>query len=218
MCAIRYTLLADGSSDKALIPILTWLLRHYIGNCAIHPYYADLSKLPRPPRALSERISTAIDLFPCDLLFVHRDAENRTRQMRKTEIEDAILMVSGAITLPSVICVIPVRMGEAWLLFDEGSIRRASGNPNGHIPLQLPNIGNLEALPNPKRILYELLRRASERSGRRLRKLNANKCVHLVAEFIEDFAPLRQLSAFIALELDAQATSTVITANLPTTP
>jgi len=218
MCAIRYTLLSDGSSDKALIPVLTWLLRHYFNNCAIHPYYADLRRLPRPPRSLSERITTAIGLFPCDLLFVHRDAENQTRQMRKNEIEDAILGVSEIMTLPCVICVIPVRTGEAWLLFNEGAIRRASGNPHGRISLDLPNIANLEALPKPKRILYELLRRASGLKGRRLRKLNTNKCVHLVAEFIEDFAPLRQLSAFIALELDAQATSTVITANLPTTP
>ena len=27
MDALRYTLLADGSSDQALVPILTWLLR-----------------------------------------------------------------------------------------------------------------------------------------------------------------------------------------------
>jgi hypothetical protein len=218
MCTIRYTLLSDGSSDKALIPILTWLLRHYFGNCAIDPNYADLRRLPRPPRNFSKRIITAVELFPCDLLFVHRDAEDQNRQMRKNEIEHAIFRASEAMTLPHVICVIPVRMGEAWLLFDEDAIRRASGNPNGHIPLDLPNIANLETLPNPKKILYELLQKACELRGRRLRKLNTNKCTHLVAEFIEDFASLRQLSAFIALELDVQTTSTLITVNLATPP
>jgi len=214
MCAIRYTLLSDGSSDKALIPILTWLLRHYLTNCAIHPYYADLRRLPRPPKLLSDRIRTAIELFPCDLLFVHRDAEKQTTQMRRNEIERAIATASEAVSLPSAICVVPVRMGETWLLFDEGAIRRASGNPNGHVSLDLPDIANLEGLPNPKRILYELLRRASGLRGRRLKKLNINKCIHFVAEFIEDFTPLRQLPAFAALELDVRITSPLITVNL----
>ena len=31
MQELRYTLLADGSSDRALLPILTWLLRQYCG-------------------------------------------------------------------------------------------------------------------------------------------------------------------------------------------
>ena len=207
MCTIHYTLLSDGSADKALIPIITWLLRHYFDNCAIHSDYADLRRLPRPPKTLPERISTAIELFPCNLLFVHRDAENQTYQLRKNEIEHAISEVSEAVTLPRIICVIPIRMGEAWLLFDEGGIRKASGNPNGRIRLELPDTANLETLRNPKKILYELLRRASELKGRRLKKLNTDKCVHLVGEFVQDFTPLRQLSAFIALESDVKTNS-----------
>ena len=35
MQTLRYTLLADGSSDRALLPILTWLLRQYCGAIPI---------------------------------------------------------------------------------------------------------------------------------------------------------------------------------------
>ena len=64
MDALRYTLLSDGSSDQALMPILTWLLRAQGIHGAIQPEWADLRRLPRPPRTLSERISFSLDLYP----------------------------------------------------------------------------------------------------------------------------------------------------------
>lgn len=39
MQELRYTLLADGSSDRALLPILTWLLRQ---SCGAIPIEAEL--------------------------------------------------------------------------------------------------------------------------------------------------------------------------------
>ena len=50
MKELSYTLLSDGSSDKALMPILTWLLRGYLPNWAIQPEWADLSRLPKRPQ------------------------------------------------------------------------------------------------------------------------------------------------------------------------
>lgn len=76
MTELRYTLLSDGSSDEVLLPILTWLLRTNGVQCAIQPAWADLRRLRQPPSKLSGRIKTSIDLFPCDLLFVHRDTES----------------------------------------------------------------------------------------------------------------------------------------------
>lgn len=75
MDEIRYALITDGSSDRALIPILTWVLREKGAVDRIQPEWADLRRLPRPPQTLGERISTAITLYPCDLFFIHRDAE-----------------------------------------------------------------------------------------------------------------------------------------------
>jgi len=70
MDEIRYTLISDGSSDRALLPILTWVLREKGGVNRIQPEWADLNRLPRPPKALQDRILAAIDLFPCDLFFL----------------------------------------------------------------------------------------------------------------------------------------------------
>ena len=75
MRELRFTLMADGSSDMALLPILVWLLRRHFGSIPIQPEFADLRRLQNPPNELFERIAKSIELYPCDLLFVHRDAE-----------------------------------------------------------------------------------------------------------------------------------------------
>jgi len=192
---IRFTLVTDGSSDKALIPILTWTLRQQGVRRAIQPVWADLLRVPRRPRQLAEKLVAALDLYPCDLLFVHRDAEREPLARRRAEIAHAL---AGLEAPPPTVCVIPVRMQEAWLLFDVDAIRAAAGNPNGRNHLELPRLGDIEGLPNPKQTLRDLIRQASELTGRRLDRLDDRP--HRVAEFIEDFAPLRNLPAFHAFE------------------
>ena len=98
----------------------------------------------------------------------------------------------------------PVRMQEAWLLFDEAAIRYAAGNRSGRQALDLPPIKRLEDLPDPKAELYALLKQASGRSGRRLRRFPLHSRARRVTEFIDDFGPLRALSAFVALEDDVK--------------
>lgn len=204
MKELRYTLLSDGSSDKVLIPILTWLLRQHQVACPIQPEWADLRRVNRAQKSsLADKIKTSLELYPCDLLFVHRDAEKEPHPVRITEIREAI--EAAQMSLPAV-CIVPVRMQEAWLLFDEAALRRAAGNPNGQQPLELPSLDTVESLPDPKDILHTLLREASGLSGRRRKKFNVNRAVHRVPDFIDDFAPLWLLSAFQALETEIKTT------------
>lgn len=197
MKPLRYTLVSDGSSDSSLLPILSWLLKDCGVPGPVDPQWYDPRSFPNPPSSLSRRIDKAVQLYECDLLFVHRDAERGSIDERKQEIQEAVTQ-SGK-PVPGV-CVVPVRMTEAWLLFDEKAIRNAAGNPNGKSRVILPALKRLEDLPDPKEVLYQLLRDASELTGRRLRKFNPNRAVHDVANFIEDFSPLRSLSAFQHLE------------------
>lgn len=206
MKELRYTLLTEGSSDRALLPLLTWLLREHGVILPIQPEWADLRRLPKPPKELSERIKWSIELYPCDLLFVHRDAETAPLVSRIEEIHKALELLADTIhwNRDLTVCVIPIRMQEAWLLLDETAIRAAAGNPNGCQPLELPSVKDLEQLPNPKVILFDLLRQASELHGRRLRSFRVSERVQRVAEFINDFTPLRTLSAFVALEEEVE--------------
>ena len=91
-------------------------------------------------------------------------------------------------------------MQEAWLLFDERALRRAAGNPNGRELLDLPGADQIEGIPDPKRVLSDLLREASGLSGRRRSRLAVSERAVRMADLIDDFSPLRALSAFNAME------------------
>lgn len=198
---LRYTLVTDGPSDQILLEPLTWLLRQHISSkTAVQPSWADLRHLRRRPEGLKGRLQTALELFPCDLLFVHRDAETASRKTRVKEIQLAVNSLDNPI--PTV-CVVPVRMQEAWLLLDEIAIRRAAGNPNGRMQLTLP--ANAERVANPKEVLYHTLRAASGLTGRRLKKFRFASARRRVVELIDDFSILRRLKAFQALEAELHA-------------
>jgi hypothetical protein len=196
---LRFTLTTDGSSDAVLLQHLYWLLRQNLNeSVTIQKQWADLRFLSNKPNNLSERIKAALDLYPCDILFIHRDAERQDPLERYKEISSAIEDIT--VTEPYV-CVIPIRMTEAWLLFNEQAIRIAAGNPNGSVEIDIPH-SDYERIADPKQMLHDILRIASGLSGRRKKKFDPYKHMYRISEFIDDFSPLRSVSAFRKLEND----------------
>ena len=203
MTELHYTLVSDGSSDKALIPVLDWLIRQcdyqgYLqGECCDFRLFRSASR-----SVLAEKIRYALILYPCDVLFIHRDAEKASPAKRVQEIANALNQVfARSIRKPSV-CVVPVRMTEAWLLFNENAIRRAAGNPSGRGPLHLPDLRTLESLPDPKEVLRNLIRQATGLGARRQEAFPISQSILQIAQYIDDFSPLRSLNAFRQLESD----------------
>ena len=84
--------------------------------------------------------------------------------------------------------VVPIRMTEAWLLIDEAALRSAAGNPRGSVPLSIPAVRQLEGLPDPKKTLHALIRRASSLGGRRLSRFRMDQAVHRLAQAIQDYS------------------------------
>lgn len=210
---IQPYLITDGSSDAVLVPILNWLVFQYLDR-SNRVSWMDFRDLQSPPDRLAEKIQFIIKSRQVDILFIHRDAEKQSPQQRIHEIQQSIQVIKQ-LSIPPVVCVIPVRMTEAWLLFDEPAIRQAVDNPNGKIKLNLPAIAQVEQLPNPKQVLYDLLKTATELTGRKLDRFKPEVHVHYVSDYITDFAPLRQLSAFQALEDDLQKLITAQGWNIP---
>lgn len=142
---LRLALLADGSSDRALLPIIRWV----VTQAAPEIEFLQPGFRVRAPRSdlLAEMKSTCQEFEP-HILFVHRDAEAQDPELRRQEIPDADR---------TLVRVVPVRMTEAWLLFDADAIRRAAGNPSSAASLELPQWKRVEALPDPKSLLHELL-------------------------------------------------------------
>ena len=161
--------------------------------------YADPTRRKTVPKSLASKIRFALTLYPCDCLFVHRDAEREEPVNRRQEILEAVTSLDAEISRPH-ISIIPIHMTEAWLLFEEAAIRKASGNPNGKIPLNLPRPSAIEAIPDPKELLHDLLVDATELTGRRRKSFDPRIRTHRLAQILDDFSPLRQLSAFQSLE------------------
>ena len=146
----------------------------------------------------------AIELYPCDLLFVHRDAEKEPRKSRVEEIANAVIKDG----IPPHVAVVPVRMQESWLLCDERAIRVAAGNPNGAAKLHLPKRATIERIADPKEMVFKLLRTASGRQGRKLQRFNVEFARTQICEQMTDFSLLRGLPSFMAFETDVRAAVT----------
>lgn len=191
----RFTLVAEGSSDAVLIPIINWLWTQHRPQEVVTGRFAELPMVDS--RLIEDKVGPALELYPCDVLFIHRDADREPVSQRENEIEAA---VKKCRITPPAICVVPVRMTEAWMLFDECAIRKAAGNPNGKMRLSLPSLAKAEARPDPKADLRKAVKTASGLSAQRLSRFNASAACRLVSEHIQDFSPLRKLGSFARLE------------------
>lgn len=193
MRIIRYTLLADGSSDSALLPIINWTIERNYPEISFEPQFAK--SLGDIGHDLSKKIERALTQFPCDILFLHRDAERQDHAERVQEI-----IAAAKNTDVNYIPIVPIRMTEAWLLSDETAIRAASGNKNGKNEFALPAKKQWETTVDPKAVLFEALKCASGKKGRALEKFYPSKQRARVAELTEDFSVLRGLKSFDAFE------------------
>lgn len=191
MKILTATLVADGTSDRTLLPVVQFLLDEWSPWPHRILFAEGLHNGP-----LTARLPRAVQLYPCDLLFVHRDAEAVPATTRQQEIDLAAKQLAKPL---SHVCLIPIRMTESWLLLDQQAIRTAAGNPHGTTVLQLPPAKSVEKLPDPKTKLFDALIAASDRAGRRKRQFKPEAARHRVAELM-DFSSLRQVPSFAHAE------------------
>ena len=196
---LRATLVTDGASDVILVPILQWMMRQLTAE-AFEIRWADLRGFHEAPRNLAGKLAVAVREYPCQLLFVHRDSERQDPHHRYEEIRKA-----ADNTACSHVCVVPVRMQEAWLLHDEAALREAADRPSGTDDLGLPPSQRWERLPDPKKVLHDALRAANGARGRRARNFRPRRAAHRLANLITDWRPLRNLAAFNRLEADTRS-------------
>lgn len=190
---LTYTLVADGSSDECLMPIIDWTFGQLFPTIEFSGAFA--TDLPSPRHGLRSRVLTAQKLFPCNLLFIHRDSENQNPNQRHVEI----MQLAGDVNHP-IVPIVPIRMTEAWLLTSKNAIRKAAGNPNGDSDISIPSIKRLEAEPDPKETLFKALRDAANLGARQMAKFDVHSRRRRVAECISDYTDLRKLPSFHRFE------------------
>lgn len=118
-----FVLVREGPSDDGLVPHLRELL--------VRAGADEVLGSSRDYRgSVRERLSlVAGEAGSVDVVFVHRDADGRDSEPRRSEVLQAaaVLADSGIHVVP----VIPVQELEAWLLLDEDAIREVVGKPSG---------------------------------------------------------------------------------------
>ena len=87
MDEVTCTLLAEGSTDAALIPILQWVVREQSMDMLVQIEFANLRHVPNPQSSLLEQIRLAVELYPCRVLFIHRDSDAQPPQQWKASQE-----------------------------------------------------------------------------------------------------------------------------------
>ena len=179
---LTFSVVADGGTDRLLVPIIEWAIHRLDPQVEI--LEPEFSKRRGGVREFLRTYCT--DTM---LIFLHRDSENQTLRQRLTEFE--------LIGRNDVVPVVPVRMSEAWLLFDSVAITQASGSSGDGVAV--PRISDLEALANPKKHLDSLLITAagnpSGRRGRNFRRSIIERRAS-VASFISDYSPLERPTGF----------------------
>ena len=179
---LSFGVIADGGTDRVLVPIIQW---------AIHQLDPEVEILEPAFRKRQSSVADFLSAYQPEamLTFLHRDAENKSLHERLQEFPQ--------VAADEIVPVVPVRMSEAWILFDGNAIARASDRPSYHVTV--PEIAELERLADPKSRLEELLfEAAGSPTGRRLKKFKRSIVDRRVsvASLITDFSPLMALSAF----------------------
>ncbi len=190
MNIIRTGLITDGSSDRALIPLITLLLKEYLQL----PYEA-IEYINCDTSDLTKKVLSVAENYALDILFIHRDSENESWDKRYQEIKAATPQSLEG----KVIAVIPIKMTEAWLLTDAKVICNAVGNPNSTINLALPTARKLETCA-AKTVLLAALTDASGFGTQRRRKFRPEQFRHRVAELTVDLTLLRKIPSFQRFE------------------
>lgn len=191
----------EGNSDRALLPLLLWVLREATPvDTSVE--WVDTSRLP-PARSLADKVAQLRKVQPCELLFVHRDSDKQRPEWRYREVTEA----AGD---QLHVAVVPVRTMEAWLLPHEAAIRAAAGRVSGKDALGLPNPARIEDIADPKRVLRDALVQAHGATGRRKDRFDPAAALYRLADLVEDWSVLRQLPAFRRLEADTRAALSIL--------
>lgn len=183
---ITYTVVADGGTDRVLVPIIRW---------AIHRLDPEVDILEPEFVKRAGSVAEFFDSYePTTMLvFAHRDAESSGIKKRVSEFNQ--------VALEEVVPIVPVRKSEAWLLIDGSAIARAAGRSAAHVAV--PKLSTIEKIADPKtkleRLLFQAAGSPTGRSGKNFKRSMVSRRVNL-ASLISDYSPLETLPAFAAFQ------------------
>lgn len=188
---VRILILGEGRTDRRLFGIVEWLTRA-AENCDVAIEF-DHTIQKFTSGGVPAKVLAALERYEFDILIFHKDADSVGTKARREEILSA---ASNLRDEQRIVPCVPDREQEAWLLFDESSIRAAANNPRGRVALNIPKPSRLHTVSDPKAALHNTLRTASDAAGRRRRGFDVEEAVDRLAQLIQDWSPLEAQESF----------------------
>jgi len=203
MIELRAALIAEGKADDGLVDVLSRLCLRKGVSVGIESVRDQLER-HAIGRGVEAKVRAVVELGDdFDILFIHRDSDKHGPEARRIEISTAC-DING---VQSYVPVVPIRATEAWLLVDADVIRSVVGNPGSGQPLDLPKLRDVEETTDPKQRLRTVLdearrRQRHKRKHRAMSKSEFSQYRRKLLEQLDIDGPVRQLSAWQALERD----------------
>ncbi len=219
---LRLAVYVEGNSDESFLPALIkrtaeWVLGQSGNSVTVDVRDPKVIKLSSTPAARDRAIlEVARVAHSYHALIVHSDADKRTQSKAlKERYQPGYNLVLQAKEQDKLcqhlLPIIPVRMIEAWMLVDYEALREVIGTEVKESDLHLPRKAKqVEALPDPKQIFNEVIRRAvADRSMRQRAKII--KSVNTLFEPLGRTISLERLNEVPAFQVFVRDLSATLT-------
>lgn len=195
MSIITISIVCDGTSDLCIHDLIQWIADTSFPEQAFR--ISEAREVIPAHGPLHLRLKKAYSSYEPHIIVCHRDAESMPMENRIAEITSA--HADSNIPIP-VVPAVPVRMIESWLLTNAHAIRCAADNKNGTVELNLPRNRDIEQIADPKQVLFNTLKTATNLAPRRLKQFDVHRARRRIASFLEDFNSLKRLPSFQKFE------------------
>lgn len=212
MTTLVSALYAEGRTDERFLP--TVLQRTIVDILAqrarqVVDVWEPIALEPDQQASRDESIlAVARKVAGYHLLFVHADADGRTRDRAFSErIQPGLSLIRAVQTTGEAVCrdlvpVIPVQKVEAWLLADSEALRATIGITESSGQLHIPQRpAEIEGAAHPKELLGEIIRQVHAQRPRRRRQFDIGELYRPLADRIS-LEMLRRLPAYRQLVED----------------
>ena len=202
----RAALIPEGRADDGLVTLLERLCLREGASVEIVSM-RPLLELHTPGRSNEAKLYAVLEFGEdYDIIFIHSDTDREPPPTRGDRISTACEKLG----VESYVPVVPIRETEAWLLVDKDAIRAIVGNPKGNKALPLPKLSHVESAGDPKQCLRDALdaARIGQRRKQKHRPVSDQEFGRYRQRLLEELdieGPIRQLSAWQALERDLKS-------------
>lgn len=204
---IGYTV--EGVTDKRFFSnIIRKTFEHAVFNCSSDIEVYEPEPLEKHGEGFIEQIKNITrDFSYFHVICIHCDSDDPSPQnvlnYKINPAIDAVRNIEDA--CKNLVPIIPVQMTEAWMLADYNLLKTKIGTTKTNLELNLPRKNRIEAIPNPKQLISDIIRISQSETSRRRRSLSLSNLYSPISQelSIDNLLELNSFNNFYANVLNS---------------